>query len=175
MGNSMASHVSGSLETRSRRRYASARVLLAFATTTALAVFGVGTSNASGPAAVAARTLNLDERGHLHQTAHHGFKIDEQGSASGTIKGTIYIHLHITSTNRVTAEVNIYPHSGSLTGYATASYHSEGAVASFSGTMSVLRGTGSYAHARGSGLSFSGTIQRSNDAVSVRMSGRMSV
>jgi hypothetical protein len=38
----------------------------------------------------------------------------------------------------------------------------------------IARGTGAYRRARGSGLSFIGTVQRSNDAVTVRVRGRMS-
>ena len=37
-----------------------------------------------------------------------------------------------------------------------------------------MRGTGKYAHAHGSGLSFSGTIERSNDAVTVHVNGNLS-
>jgi hypothetical protein len=121
-----------------------------------------------------ARTLDLNESGSLHLTSHHGLTLNEQGSASGTIRGTIYIHLTVSSTNHVTAEVNIYPSGGSLTGYASASYRVEGATAHFSGTMSVDRGTGSYSGARGSGLGFNGTVQRDNDAVTVSLTGRMS-
>jgi len=121
----------------------------------------------------AASSLSLSDTGHLHLTSHHGFTLNEMGSASGTISGTIYIHLNVVSTNRVTAEVSIYPHGGSLTGYASASYRPSGGVATFSGTMSVARGTGSYNHAHGSGLSFTGTVQRSNDAVTVHVSGAM--
>jgi hypothetical protein len=128
---------------------------------------------ASAPAARAAGALSLSETGHLHLTSHHGFTLNEQGSTSGTISGTIYIHLNVVSTNHVTAEVSIYPSGGSLTGEASASYRPSGAVATFSGTMSVERGTGRYNGAHGSGLSFSGTIQRSNDAVTVHVSGRM--
>jgi hypothetical protein len=126
------------------------------------------------PTASVARTFSLSETGHLRLTSHHGFTLNEKGSASGTIKGTIYIHLNVVSTNRVTAEVNIYPSGGSLTGSANASYRPMGGVATFSGTMNITRGTGSFSHARGSGLSFTGTIQRINDAVTVHVSGRMS-
>jgi hypothetical protein len=122
----------------------------------------------------AARTFSLSETGRLRLTSHHGFTLNEKGSASGTISGTIYIHLNVVSTNRVTAEVNIYPSGGSLTGHASASYHPAGGVASFNGTMDITRGTGRYSHARGSGLSFTGTVQRSNDAVTVHVNGRMS-
>jgi hypothetical protein len=129
---------------------------------------------ARAPHALASGTFSLNDTGRLHLTSHHGFTLNEKGSASGTISGTIYIHLHVVSTNHVTAEVNIYPSGGSLTGYASASYHPSGGVASFNGTMSIARGTGRYSHAHGSGLSFTGTIQRSNDAVTVHVSGRMS-
>ncbi len=137
-----------------------------------LAALGASTSLAH--TARAARTISLNDSGRLHLTSHHGFTLNEQGSASGTISGTIYIHLHVVSTNRVTAEISLYPHGGSITGYASASYRPSGAFATFQGTMSVTRGTGSYNHASGSGLSFSGSVQRSNDAVNVRVNGRMS-
>jgi hypothetical protein len=84
------------------------------------------------------------------------------------------IHLQIVSTNRVTAEVNIYPSGSSIVGYATASYRSAGTVASFSGTMTVERGSGRYKGTHGSGLSFTGTVERSNDTVVVHVRGRMS-
>ena len=124
--------------------------------------------------ATASRTLLLSDTGHLRLTSHHGFTLNEQGSATGTISGAIYIHLNVVSTNRVTAEVNLYPSGASITGYATASYRPSGRVATFSGTMTVTRGTGRFEHAHGSGLTFTGTVQRTNDAVLVHVSGRIS-
>ncbi|HWY89202.1 MAG TPA: hypothetical protein VNY31_00885 [Solirubrobacteraceae bacterium] len=123
-------------------------------------------------AARVARVISLNENGNLHLTSKNGFTLNEQGLASGTVRGTIYVHLSIVSSSRVTAELNIYPHGGSLTAHGIASYRKQSTLARFSGTMSIERGTGSYAHARGSGLSFSGTIQRSNDAVTVHVAGR---
>jgi hypothetical protein len=145
----------------------------------ALAAALIALATAAGPvdarpAAKAARTISLNETGHLTLKSHHGFTLNEEGTTSGTISGKIYIHLHVVSTNHVTAEVNIYPKGSSLTGVASASYHPSGAIATFSGTMSVVRGTGHYNGAHGSGLSFSGTIKRSNDAVTVHVSGRIS-
>jgi hypothetical protein len=129
-------------------------------------------AHASG--ARTARTISLSETGRLHLTSHHGFTLNEQGTAQGTIPGTIYIHLNVVSTNRVTAEVNIYPSGGSLTGRASAAYRPAGGVASFNGTLQIVRGSGRYSHAKGSGLSFTGTVQRANDAVTVRVGGRIS-
>lgn len=141
---------------------------------TAAGVLGPDSSRAADPPALAARTFSLNESGHLHMTSKHGFTLNEQGSAAGTIKGTIYVHLTVVSTNRVTAEVSIYPSGGSISGNGTAGYLRGSTTADFSGSMSISRGTGSYDHAHGSGLSFSGTIQRSNDAVTVHVRGRVS-
>ena len=143
-----------------------------------IATLGPGMSRAAGtagrPPARVARTFSLNETGSLHLTSKHGFTLNEQGSASGTIPGTIYVHLSIVSTSRVTAEVSIYPSGGSITGEGSASYARGGQTAHFSGSMTIERGSGSYAHANGSGLSFSGTIQRSNDAITVHVSGGVS-
>jgi hypothetical protein len=170
MGNRVDLRTAGGVIER-RARYSAAVLaslgLLLMALPAAVAVARPATAHA-------ARTISLSDSGRLRLTSHHGFTLNEEGTASGTISGKIYIHLKVVSTNRVTAEISIFPSGGSLTGYATASYHPSGAIASFDGTMTVQRGTGSYNHASGSGLSFSGTIQRSNDAVNVRVSGRMS-
>jgi hypothetical protein len=125
----------------------------------------------SAPTALTARTVSLDESGSLQLTSRKGFTLNERGAASGTVKGTIYVHLRIVSTSRVTAEINIYPAGGSITGYGTAGYKREGATGSFSGSLSIDRGTGTYNDAHGSGLSFTGTIRRSSYAVTVHVSG----
>jgi hypothetical protein len=160
---------------RSAYARSGARVLALVGALAALLALGfASTASSRADSARAAGTLSLNETAHLHLTSHHGFTLNEQGTTSGTVSGSIYIHLNITSTNRVTAEVNIYPSGSSITGSATASYRPSGSVASFNGTMTILRGTGRYRGARGSGLSFTGTVQRVNDAVTVHVSGRMS-
>jgi hypothetical protein len=139
------------------------------------ALAGPAASRAQGGApARTARTISLNESGSLTCTSKHGFTLNERGPAEGTVTGTLYVHLNIVSTSRVTAEVNIYPSGGSISGAASASYHRGSSTAEFSGTMSVSRGTGGFADARGSGLRFTGTIQRSDDAVTVHVSGDFS-
>jgi hypothetical protein len=135
---------------------------------------GIGVAAAS-PLGHAARTISLNESAHLRLTSKSGFTLNEQGTTTGSIDGTMYIHLHIANNHGgVTAEVNIYPHGGSLSGSGSASYEVEGAYAKFSGRLSITRGTGSYAGSRASGLSFSGTIQRRSDTVAVQLSGTLS-
>lgn len=133
-----------------------------------------GADGATASSAHAAKTFSLNESSRLRLTSKHGFTLNEQGSVSGTIVGTIYVHLTIVSTNRVTAEVSIYPSGSSISGDASASYRKGSTSGSFSGALSISRGSGRYARAHGSGLSFTGTIQRSNDAITVHVSGRVS-
>jgi hypothetical protein len=151
--------------------------MLSVGALTGVAGLGLGTSSAAGTSATAARTISLNETGHLRRTSSHGLKLNEQGSVTGTIRGTIYIHLNLgVAPNRVTAEVNIYPSGGSLSGSGSASYSVgvDGGTGNFNGTLSIDRGSGSYNHAHGSGLHFSGTIQRLSGAVTVHLSGSLS-
>ncbi len=128
----------------------------------------------TAPTSLAAKTFSLNENGNLHLTSKQGFTLNEEGPASGTVGGTLYVHLKIVSSTRVTAEISLYPHGGSITCSGSAGYKREGSTAHFAGALSIDRGTGSYAKAHGSGLSFSGTIQRSNDAIAVHVSGTAS-
>jgi hypothetical protein len=131
-------------------------------------------SGSTAPSAVAASTFLLNETGRLHLTSKHEFTLNEEGSGSGTIPGTIYVHLTIVSTSEVSAEVSMYPKGSSITGRASASYKRGHTLGSFSGSLSIIRGTGRYQRARGSGLSFTGTIQRASDAIAVNVRGRVS-
>jgi hypothetical protein len=145
---------------------------LALAATSA---FALGPATATVDAVVhpasEARTISLHESGRLHLLSKHGFTLNEQGPASGTATGTLYVRLRIVSTSHVTAEVSFSEHGGTISGTASASYHRGHSSASFSGFLSITHGTGSYAHAHGSHLSFTGTIQRSNDAIDTSVVG----
>jgi hypothetical protein len=50
----------------------------------------------------------------------------------------------------------------------------QGSTATFAGTLAITKGTGTYSKAKASALSFTGTIKRSNDAVTVHVSGKLS-
>jgi hypothetical protein len=155
-------------------RARSVAVLAAGSLAVALLGMALDATSSHATRARAAGTALLNDTALLHRASHHGFTIDEAGTASGTISGSIDLHLNIVSVNRVTAEVTLYPSGSSIVGYATASYRPSGGVASFSGTMTIERGTGRYRGAHGSGLSFTGTVQRTNDAVTVHVNGSMS-
>jgi len=137
-------------------------------------VVPLGADGATAAPARAARTISLNETGVLRLITKEGFTLNERGTSSGTISGPISVQLTIVSSSHVSAAVTISPKGGSMSGHGTASYHKGETAASFFGTLSIGHGSGSYAHARGSGLSFSGTIARSNEAITVHVSGRLS-
>lgn len=155
-----------------RTRISSAALALG-AVATAV-VFGTGAAGAASPHARAARSMELNDSAKLHLQNKHGIELKEGGTAKGTLGGPLYLQLKVTSTRSVSAKVQVYPKGGSISGSAQASYHVKGSVATFSGTMAITKGSGTYSKAKASALSFSGTIQRSNDAVTVRVSGKMS-
>ncbi|HXA53502.1 MAG TPA: hypothetical protein VNV37_01375 [Solirubrobacteraceae bacterium] len=156
-----------------QRSLAVVGALAAAAGAFALAVGATGAS-ASGAAAHAARTVSFNDTGNLHKTSKKGFNLYESGSASGSISGSISLHLDVVSTNKVTAELTVYPKGSSISGKASGSYRTNGGTASFSGTLSITHGSGSYSGAHGSGIGFSGTVQRSNDSVTVHVTGKFS-
>jgi hypothetical protein len=149
---------------------ATVAVLLA----TTVAAEPVGANDAKALSSHTARAFSISDRGQLRLIRKHGFTLYEQGTASGTIRGAITVTLKIVSSSSVTVAVTISPGGGSISGYGTGSYHKGETAASFSGSLSVSRGSGSYEHAKGSGLRFSGTIARSNDAIAVSVSGSLS-
>ncbi len=158
--------------TPARLRISSAAFALG-AVATAVA-FGTGAAGAASPHARAARSLNLNDSAKLHLQNKHGLVLKETGTAKGSLGGPLYLQLDVTSTRSVTAQVQVYPKGGSISGSAKASYSVAGSTATFSGTLAITKGGGTYSKAKASALSFSGTIQRSNDAVTVHVSGKMS-
>lgn len=153
-----------------RRTLAVGGALAAAAAPLALAVGGAG---ASEPTAHAARTVSLNDTGNLHKTSKKGFNLYESGNASGSVSGSVTLHLDVVSTNKFTAELTVYPKGSSISGKASGSYRTDGGTANCTGTLTIDHGSGSYSGAHGS-VSFSGTIQRSNDSVTVRVSGKFS-
>lgn len=179
MGSDVNSHMEGSMGTKTSRTRMNARLritsaALALGATATVAVFGTGAAGASSPHATAARSLTLKDSASLRLQNKHGIELKEGGTAKGTLGGPLYLQLKVTSTRSVSAKVQVYPKGGSISGSAKASYHVKGSIATFSGTLAITKGSGTYSNAKASALSFSGTIQRSNDAVTVRVSGNMS-
>jgi hypothetical protein len=121
-------------------------------------------------AAKAQRTIAVTDEAHLHLTATEGELLEEEGSAKGTIPGKLHVRLTVGATT--TASFTIYASGGTITGHGTMRLHSATHYSSFSGSISVSRGTGRYAHARGAGDLY-GVIDRKTDALTVQTTGKL--
>jgi hypothetical protein len=179
MGRDINSHMEGLMGNKSTRKRRSARAqistaALALGALAAVAAVGTGAAGAA-PNAHAARTLDLKDDASLSLSNKKGFELKESGKASGSLPGTIYIQLKVASERSVTAKIQVYPSGGTLDATASGSYRVvSSSTASFSGKLNITGGSGRYSKAKGSGLSFSGTVHRPGDSVAVRVSGNMS-
>lgn len=124
-----------------------------------------------GDQAHAARSLSVNDTGHLHLLKAFGSVLQEEGYAGGTLPGRAKVRLVVGST--VTASFSIQTRYGTIYGSGSAALHSSGRYASFGGSLSVSRGTGGYARAHGSGKLY-GVIDRRTSALTVQTIGTLS-
>jgi hypothetical protein len=128
-------------------------------------------AGAAGIAGHDARALSVNDTGHLHLLKAFGSVLLEEGAAGGTLPGLAKVRLLVGST--VIASFTIQTKSGTIYGSGRAALHSSGRYASFGGSLSVSHGTGSYAHAHGSGKLY-GVIDRRTSALTVQTVGTLS-
>lgn len=141
------------------------------------ATAGVPSSGAlpspSEPVAVAAKVLFLNVTTNLHLVSRSGHTLIHQGSTSGNLSGAIYTHSVALSTSRGEGTFTFYPKGGSISGRASTRGHVVGATLYFTGTATITGGTGKWAHASGSGLQYSGVMNRQNFHVTEHFSGNI--
>jgi hypothetical protein len=135
-----------------------------------------GTATANPAPARQARTLAATDTAHLHYVRHSGSQLFEEGSASGTLPGTMRAHCNIGPT--LSANFTIYTRGGSITGRGRASVtpSSSGHASryeSFHGSLVVTSGTGRYGRAHGK-AGFYGTFDRRTYALVIQTTGRLS-
>jgi hypothetical protein len=134
------------------------------------AVTGVVLLLAVGAASAQARTLKATDTAHLHFVRGSGSLLFEEGSASGTLPGSMRVHCDIGPTLR--ASFTIYTRGGSITGHGAAVPHGSGRYESFGGTLLATGGSGRYAHARGRGGLY-GTFDRKTYALLIQTTGTL--
>lgn len=151
-----------------------ALALLGFAASP-LAAPALASGSTLGPAADIARLSTIHEHGSL---AIHGkgssSTIEERGRGFGSFDCNVSIRLTLSGVH-VSGRYTAYPRGGSITGVAHATIHSAtSSAAHFTGTIRLDGGSGRYAHASGR-ASFDGSIDRKTYAMSIYISGRVSL
>jgi hypothetical protein len=142
-----------------------------FVVTYAIPTYG----SAATRTASAARTITLREIGHLRRVGKgSSSNFHEVGSQSGTLGGTMEVWI---ATSYTTASVKfiVNPGGGSFHGEGVVSYYVAGNVAHFNGGVKITGGNGKYAHIHASRMQINGSMQRSNFAATMTISGTIRI
>jgi hypothetical protein len=142
-----------------RAPYASLGPLIALAI-----AIGAGANLATGA------ELHALDTAKLHYVGAVGEEVYETGSASGTLPGTMRVHMIFAST--FTGSFAIYTRGGRIDGHGKARPHGEGVYESFAGTLIVTGGTGRYRRAHGIARLY-GTFNRENYALTIQTVGTL--
>jgi hypothetical protein len=118
----------------------------------------------------AAHVLKATDTAHLHYISSSGSLLFDEGKATGTLPGTMRVHLDLGTT--FTGTFTIYASGGSIEGHGSATPHGSGTYESFSGTLTVTGGTGKYVHAHGHGGLY-GTFDRDDYALVIKTTGSL--
>jgi hypothetical protein len=122
------------------------------------------------PVAHAARVLHASDQAHLRYVSASGSTLYETGKASGTLPGSMHVHMRIAAT--FSGNFVIYAQGGTIEGHGTATPHGSGVYESFAGTLIVSGGSGRYSHAHGTAGLY-GTFNRDTYALVVKTTGNL--
>lgn len=147
----------------------------AIAVVVATAVAGGTTaSSADGvPIARSARTLSVREQGRLHLVRSSGSLLIDEGRASGTLTGNVYLRFVYDGSPTVSAQLTISGPGWSVRARGVGRLSSPTSPApSFRGSLAIVGGSGRFARARGSGELF-GVFFRRSYALTVQAIGKL--
>jgi hypothetical protein len=132
---------------------------------------GAAPASIASPAARTARVLQITDTAKLRYIPPtHGSVLFEEGSAQGTLPGTMRVHCTVGATVR--ASFTISTRAWSISGHGSATPHGSGRYESFAGTLVASSGTGRYAHANGH-AGFYGTFDRRSYDLVVQTTGSL--
>jgi hypothetical protein len=145
---------------RSRARRRAAR--------SALAVFALALC--ASPGVAAGGELRASDTAKLHYVGAVGEQVYETGGASGTLPGSMRVHLIFASI--FSGSFTIYTRGGRIDGHGRAKPHGEGVYESFAGTLAVTGGTGRYRRAHGTARLY-GVFDRESYALTIQTAGTL--
>jgi hypothetical protein len=130
------------------------------------------TGSAAGIKARAGRVQSVTDSAHLHLVSADGNTLVESGRAAGTLPGTVEVSLTL-GDRTATSSFTIHTSGGTISGQGSGRLEpGKGGYDSFGGSVAVVRGTGRYRGASGTGGLY-GAIYRVNDALSVQVTGEL--
>ncbi len=115
--------------------------------------------------------MSLNMNASLHLVGRPGRTFNEQGSVSGSLSGTVSSRFTAITATEGSGTFVVYLKGGSFSGVATTHGRVVGATVYFSGKGKITGGSGTWAHASGANLRYSGTMDRQNLRVTEHLSG----
>lgn len=139
-----------------------------------LALFAAWSASAArGPRASAARSISVKDDGSLRLVKNSRSVLTDEGPMHGTIPGKVRVRFVYNGNPAVTAQITIFGHSGTIQARGNGRLSSPTSpTPSFSGTLTILGGSGRYLHAHGSGQLY-GVFYRRSYAMTVQVRGTM--
>jgi hypothetical protein len=122
------------------------------------------------PAAPAAHSVN--ETANLHLLRRKGLTFIQQGPVEGTNPGQMLLAVTPGGPG-ATATFTVTLPDGTIRGTGAARLTPAGSTLRFTGTATITGGTGTYKHASGHNLSYSGTSAADGSSTTVRLRGNV--
>ncbi len=139
--------------------------MAATAVAVAVSVTGVATTS------TAAKTIRATENASLRLVKKSGSLFDHRGTVTGTVSGPATSRIRLKGLS-LDGTVTVRSRNGQLRIRIRGKARSGGMKPRFEGTATMSGGTGRYRKAKGNGR-FTGTIDRSNWAASIRAVGSL--
>ena len=118
--------------------------------------------------------IPLREQASLRLTRNTQAVHEAKGNATGTLGGTVFLRINVESASSMSAYYVGNSGSGTLTGKGTVKYSVSGSKLHFSGTSSIVQGTGKYKNAHGTGIHLEGTMNRLTEHITMIVNGSFS-
>lgn len=118
-------------------------------------------------------THTITEQATMQLVSKNGLRsFVHEGAVEGTLTGTINLRTRLGGPG-IIGDFTVTLSDGTMRGRATGTLSPSGSKATFEGTADILGGTGAYAKANGTGLSFSGHVASDASRSFIRMSGQV--
>lgn len=125
--------------------------------------------------AVTSKLLFISEKSQLRLASAPGVTIKEQGSLSGTFKGTVVAYFTSYSISRGSLTLTGYIPGGVVTVQGETHNRVAGSTGYSEGIVHIIHGTGKFAHASSKTLQFHAVVNRKNFYITAEVQGRMSL
>ncbi len=125
--------------------------------------------------AVASKVTYISEKSQLRLASAPGVTIKEQGSLTGTFKGTVVAYFTSYSISRGSLTLTGYVPGGVVTVQGETHNRVSGSTGYSEGTVRIIHGTGKFAHASSKGLRFHAVVNRKNFYITAEVQGQMSL